>query len=210
VSVPTLIHVVQDIRARYPDHFPDQAMLCRYCDEVVGALHAVDARFGHLRKQPWQSHCQDAAGRLHARDVALFEPSGQIVDFILDAGWGPDTKNAVVWGVGPEGEYGADDWFAPGESSIPPPVPPPSDPIAHLQGQIYGLVDLLHVQGEHVQLLEARLEAVNAAMVQRTDDLRLGRAGPDYEGVAQGAARIFGLSVPVTITVRSKPVLTEP
>src|SRR5688572_20480619 len=101
MSVPNLEHLVQAVRARYPEHFPDRHMLCVYGHEVLVALHRADARFGCLKKSEGQNHCMEPNFTRRAVDVALFKPTGQIVDFIQSAGFGDGTTNAVAWGVGP-------------------------------------------------------------------------------------------------------------
>ena len=114
MSVPDLSYVVVQVRNSQDwNNFATEADLCAYCNAVVCELYLVDANFGHLRKDPGQTHCTDPVGNLSARDVTLYKPTGQVVDFIVSAGFGPGVDNAVCWNPGPEGEYGPDKWFAP-------------------------------------------------------------------------------------------------
>lgn len=166
--VPDLKHIIAAVRNSKPWPFRSAADLCRYANACVVALHEEDPNFGHLEKSAGQSHCTDPLGRLTSRDVALYKSTGQIVDFILSAGFEPDPSmpepaNAVAWGVGPEGEYGPEKWLMPvAEGSTgpvdpepePEPEPhpePPPPPAPNLEPRVTALEalleELVHQQG---------------------------------------------------------------
>lgn len=127
MAVPNLEHIVHQVRNSQPWDFTTKEGLCQYSNAVVVALHNADPDFGHLSKIPPQNHCLDPLNRPHAVDVALYKPTGQIVDFIISAGFGnPPPPNTVTWHEGPVGEYGPDKWFAPVSDGTTP-NPPPSD-----------------------------------------------------------------------------------
>lgn len=98
-----------------------------YVDAVVSALHALDERWGHLKKKPGQT-----AVHGHGEDAALFlshEPGqSQAVDFVGGAG-GPNPRPA--WQVDSP-RYSETDWLDPTEHGVthapPPPPPPPQFP----------------------------------------------------------------------------------
>lgn len=128
MSVPNISSVVRQVRLSFPERFDSKDQLCAYAHAVVVALNQVDGNFGHLRKVEAQNHCVDPLGRIVGVDVALYKPSGQIIDFISSAGFGPDAPNNPTWNVGPEGEYTAADWIEPvddGAEPGPGPVDPP-------------------------------------------------------------------------------------
>lgn len=182
MSVPYLKPIVLQVRESQPWPFRSKAQLCAYSHAVIVALHQADARFGKLKKSAAQNHCVDPSGTLGAVDVALFLPTGQIVDFISSAGFEPDlTKpeppNSVTWGVGPEGGYGPDDWFAPDGAAPEPPVPPvpPTDP---LEARVLALEALLHEILQQIGLLNHQLADLDAAVVQKPLPEYVGRLGP--------------------------------
>jgi hypothetical protein len=125
MSVPNLEHVVHSVRNSRTWDFSTKDGLCQYQNAVVCELYANDPNFGQLTKTEGQNHCTDPAGRYCATDVALYKPTGQVIDFIVSAGYGtPPPGNEVCWHVGPEHEYASDSWFAPvaegGEIVSPP------------------------------------------------------------------------------------------
>jgi len=176
MSVPNFQHVVQQVRDAQVWDFSTKAGLCAYGNAVVVALHGVDPNFGHLVKFAGQNHCVDPDGRLCAVDVTLYKATGQIVDFILSAGVG--SPNEVVWGVGPEGEYGPERWFAPVPSGPTPPGPPPPDP---LEPRVVALeLELTEILNQ-IGILNRQLADLDAAVVRKPL--------PDYTG------RLFGFSI---------------
>jgi hypothetical protein len=91
-----------------------------FVDAVAVALHAHDARWGHLKKNPGQTQLHG-----HAEDAALYlsDSPGQsiAVDFIVGAGgpsprvgWNPDSPR-----------YSRSDWYPPSEHAGSPAPPPP-------------------------------------------------------------------------------------
>jgi hypothetical protein len=95
-----------------------------FVDAVVATLHAVDERWGHLRKKSGQSHIHK-----HAEDAALYlsdtPGQSQAVDFIGGAG-GPNPQPA--WNVD-QPRYSEKDWLDPfdhGLDAAPPPAPAPA------------------------------------------------------------------------------------
>ena len=202
MSVPNLQAVVQAVRASQPWPFRSKAQLCAYSHAVIVALHAANPSFGKLKKIPAQNHCVDPSGEFGAVDVALFLPTGQVVDFISSAGFEPDLTlpeppNAVTWGIGPEGEYGPDDWFAPGGAQPDPPPVPPSDleaRVAELERLIARKADIVRVEA-----INARLEAVDDRLIYV--DSKAIKVLPDYFG--EGSIGWFSRSF--TLTSRPKP-----
>ena len=97
-----------------------------FTDAVVATLHGIDERFGHLKKNPSQSHVHG-----HGEDsvVYLSDTPGQsqAVDFIGGAG-GPNPQPG--WIVDAP-RYSASDWRDPFDHGyeiiieIPPPTYPP-------------------------------------------------------------------------------------
>lgn len=92
-----------------------------FTDAVVSALHAKDARWGHLKKKPGQTHEHG-----HGEDAALYlsdtDGQSQAVDFIGGAG---GSNPQPAWQVD-EPRYSAKDWADPtdhGFGAVPVPVP---------------------------------------------------------------------------------------
>ena len=166
MSVPNLLHVVEEVYARGWD-FTTKAGLCAYSDAVVSALHATDQRFGHLTKAEGQTHCVDAQGRRHAVDVAFFKDTGQVIDFIISAGFGtPPPPNTPSWHEGPDGEYPPEQWFAPGGTVPPPdPEPPPDDElearVTALEADVRALGVRVTQQAADLDAYRQRMEAIN-------------------------------------------------
>ena len=165
MAVPDLKHVVRAVRdsKRWP--FRSKEQLCTYAQACIKALHKVDSNFGNLEKAPAQNHCVDASGRRHATDVAFYKPTGQAIDFIVSAGFEPDTnklepENSVGWGVGPEGEYPESKWYAPVDDSDP--IDPPLDlPPVSLDPRVVGLESEVVDLKAKVAANAARIESIN-------------------------------------------------
>lgn len=92
-----------------------------FVDAVVSTLHAIDERWGHLKKKPGQTETHG-----HGEDAALYlsdEPGqSQAVDFVGGAG-GPNPLPA--WQVDAP-RYSPSDWADPTEHGFDAaPVPPP-------------------------------------------------------------------------------------
>lgn len=197
MSVPNLQSVVQTVRDSRAWDFTTKTGLCAYSHAVVEALHAADANIGHLVKSEAQNHCTDAQGRRHAVDVALYRPTGQIIDFISSAGFGdPPPANAVTWTVGPEGEYPETSWFAPvpesGTTLHNPGMPPPSTDLTQiltrltlLESRANLFMDLASEITKQIGILNQQLANLDAAVVKQPL--------PDYEGTG----RIFGFGFSV-------------
>lgn len=194
MAVPNLEHVVQAVRDSKHWPFDTKEQLCAYTQACIKALHAVDPNFGNLEKAPAQNHCADSHGRLHATDVSLYKPTGQVVDFISSSGFGfpPDTpyddQNAVAWHEGPEGEYPESKWFAPVGGSTPT---DPTDPdlearVASLEEEVRNLKIVVHQNKERMEAINDRFDAESKKNVQYPL--------PDYIG------RLFG------ITIVSRPI----
>ena len=211
MAVPDLKHVVQAVRNAGPNGqggpwpFRSKEQLCAYTQACIRALYAADSNFGNLKKVPAQNHCTDSQGRLHATDVALYKPTGQIIDFIASAGFEPDPSkpepgNGVTWGVGPEGEYPETSWFAPsngGSTPGPGPVDPPPGPTPDpLEPRVVVLeAELTNLKAE-VAANKTRMEAINTRFDGESND-NVKKPLPDYVGTV----RIFGFS----FNVVSKP-----
>ena len=90
-----------------------------FVDAVVSLLHALDARWGHLKKKTGQT---DVHG--HGEDAALFlsdQPGqSQAVDFVVGAG-GPNPGPS--WQVDAP-RYSKTDWHDPTQHGIGAVVPP--------------------------------------------------------------------------------------
>lgn len=131
VSLPNLKHVVQSVRDLVEWDFSTQDGLCAYSGAVVTALHATDPDFVYLKKKKPKNGCYPpGANEGRAVDAVLYLPTGQAVDFIINAG--PGSANAVTWGTeDPVGKYGPEDGFAPTSGTpIPTPGTPPDPPPA--------------------------------------------------------------------------------
>jgi hypothetical protein len=197
MSVPNLKHVVQQVRDAQAWDFSTKEALCAYSNAVVVALHAADPNFGHLKKSAGQNHCTDAEGRFCAVDVALYKPTGQVIDFIGSAGI--NQPNPVTWNVGPEGEYPADKWFAPvasGEPPAPTPIPEPA-PVVDLE-PLRQRIQLLEARAAGFAEIAAEIVKQIGIVNQQIADLS-GKVGQEYEGT--GKVGFFGGS----FTVVSRP-----
>lgn len=123
MSVPNHQSIVAALYARGGHTLTTKEGAGRFTEAAASALHFVDRSWGHLRKPAGRTHVVDAQGNRHAVDVVLYRATGAIVDIIRDAG-GPGA--GLSWGVGADGEYGMDDWYAPsGDVPALPTVPTP-------------------------------------------------------------------------------------
>lgn len=186
MSVPNFKHVIQQVKDSKPWDFTTAAGLCAYTQACIRALHAANPRFGNLVKSQAQNHCVDGLGRRHARDVALYKETGQIVDFIekSDPSTNPDD-HGVIWLVGPENEYPESSWFAPEgvtPGPVDPPVDPPADPPVPPVPSPNPLEPRLLLVENKLSALEARIDAESKENVKKPL--------PDYVGTI----RIFGFS----------------
>lgn len=200
MAVPNLQHVVQAVRDSQPWDFSTKEGLCAYGNAVVVALHAADPAFGHLLKDPGQTHCVDPDGRLCAVDVALHKPTGTVVDFILSAGVG--SENKVVWGPGPAGEYGPDRWFAPIPNSGTP-VPDPGTPqpadglelrVKLLETRMAIAIEMASAALKETAITKQRAEAINDRLI--AVDAAAIKELPEYVG--SGRVGFWGGSFTVT------------
>mgnify|MGYP001562636776 CR=1 FL=1 len=200
MAVPNLKHVVEQVRASQPWPFRSKEQLCAYSHACIVALFNTDSNFGKLKKVPAQNHCVDPSGKLGAVDVALYKPTGQIVDFIASAGFEPDpTKpeppNTVTWNEGPVGEYGPDSWFAPTGGTTPPPTEPPNTElearVTQLEFEVHSLqsqmndILTIHIPGFQSQITEL------AKQIADLHTLFVAKPLPEYIG----RAPIFGGTV---------------
>jgi hypothetical protein len=131
----------------------------------------------------------------------LYRPTGQHVDFIVNAGFEPDlTKpepaNVVAWSEGPLNEYPPSSWFAPVSSNTPIPVPiPPGDTLENR-------VALLELQMSQQQAINQGLQSQITELAKQIADLHqlfVAKPLPEYEG--RGSVGFFGGS----FTVISRP-----
>lgn len=205
MSVPNLSEVVVSCRNAWVLGFGTKELLCAYAHSVVVALHTHDPNFGHLRKVEGQNHCVDPLGRIVGVDVALYKPTGQIVDFIVSAGTGEGAPNAASWNVGPEGEYGEGDWIEPvDDGAVDPPGPtdPPGDHAA-LEQRVSVLERLVMLQQEQMVAIDARHVALHNELTQQMTGLNAGFAKVDRRRYVGKARLPFGLG---TLTVNCEPV----
>lgn len=194
MAIPNLVHIVQQVRASQSWPFRSKEQLCAYSHACIVALHNTNPDFGKLRKIPAQNHCVDPSGLLGAVDVALYKPTGQIVDFISSTGFEPNPSlpeppNSVTWGVGPENEYGPNDWFAPGNTTPNPPSNELEQRISMLEGQMNVLLNV-HVSGLQSQITELahQIAELHQLFVSKAE---LKSLLPEYEG----RAPLFGGTV---------------
>lgn len=122
MPAPNDFPVVQAVYATGQYDLSTHDGVCAFTEAVVIALHAKDAKWGHLKKHAGQTQCSG-----HAEDAALYKDSPlpgtlQAVDFVAGAGapgarpaWQPDTPR-----------YSEQDWYAP--SGVPGPTPIPTPP----------------------------------------------------------------------------------
>lgn len=171
MGMPDLTTVIQAVRDSRHWPFRSQEDLCAYSHACIVACSQVDANFGHLSKSGGQNHCDTPDGKFGAVDAVMYRPLGQVADFIVSAGFEPDMSkpeptNAVSWGVGPEGEYPIDRWFAatPGDGT---PIPIPPTPIPPDDSELGNRVALLESKVEFLMGVKAdktRVEAINDRM----------------------------------------------
>lgn len=184
--VPDYRHVVDTLYARGGWTITTKEGAGHFTEAAAAALHFVDAEFGHLRKPANRTHVVDQWGNRHAVDVVLYKASGQIVDIITDAG---EPGARVSWGPGTEHEYSPDDWYAPRDAEIPPPLTPPED-------------DRLN------QILDTLIGIQNAlALLAEAVDKQSQRPFPNYRADTTGvidAGRLFG-KWPFSVTQVMKP-----
>jgi hypothetical protein len=121
--VPDHRHVPQKLFATGLYDLKTEDGQAAFTDAVVGTLHGLDERWGHLRKKPGQSNIHG-----HGEDSALYlsdDPAqSQAVDFIGGAG-GPNPQPG--WIVD-QPRYSEGDWLDPfdhGLDKAPPPPPAP-------------------------------------------------------------------------------------
>ncbi len=112
-QVPDHRAVVERVYAQGGHVLTNQDGAGRFIEAAASALFRIDPGFGHLRKFPPRTRCGDPP---HACDVVLYRPTGQIIDLIVDMG---EPGAHLGWSVGPVGEYGSADWFAPGITPDP-------------------------------------------------------------------------------------------
>lgn len=194
MAIPNLAHIVHQVRASQNWPFRSKEQLCAYSHACIVAFYNTDPDFGKLRKISAQNHCVDSSGLLGAVDVALYKSTGQIVDFISSAGFEPDlTKpeppNLVTWRVGPENEYGPNDWFAPGNVVPNPPSNELEQRISMLERQMNVLLNV-HVSGLQSQITELahQIAELHQLFVSKAE---LKSLLPEYEG----RAPLFGGTV---------------
>ena len=93
----------------------------RFTEDVCKALHAIDPRFGHLRKRPGQNQYNG-----HAVDAVLYladEPGQSVAVDIIASSASPDAR--PQWNPDIP-RYSASDWYAPDGSPAPAPAPTPN------------------------------------------------------------------------------------
>lgn len=195
MAVPNLRHIVEQVRSSRPWPFRSKEQLCAYTNACVVALHNADPNFGHLVKTAAQNHCVDSLNRRHATDVALYRPTGQIVDFITSAGFEPDPNkpeppNSISWNVGPEGEYPTSSWFAPADSGTTPPPPPPP-PNGDLEAKVAALQAEVNTLKAVVENNRVRMEAINTRFDEEMKRVYHHGELPEYSG----RAPLFGGTV---------------
>ena len=120
MSVPNHSHVPQKLFATGLFNLRTEEGQGAFTDACVAALHALDARWGHLRKKKGQT-----AVHGHGEDAALYlsddEGQSQAVDFIGGAG-GPNPQPA--WNVDAP-RYSERDWLDPFDHGLEHQAPPP-------------------------------------------------------------------------------------
>jgi hypothetical protein len=189
-TVPDCEYIVHQVRNSQPWDFTTQEGLCAYGNAVVVALHAEDANFGHLRKDPGQTHCVDPQGSLCARDVALWKPSGQIIDYIVSGGYAtPPPPNEVCWIVGEYGEYMEPDgsvpkWYAPVAGEGGGGSTGGGDVNADVQAQLDRMEAMLTAQGQTIAQMELFLSNMNEQLALGMGEINNIRANqnPPYAG----------------------------
>lgn len=124
MSVPNDFGVVSTLYASGDYDLTTHDGQADFVDAAVSALHAINPRWGHLKKKPGQTQIHG-----HAEDVALYKfPNGtaQAVDFIAGAG-GPDPRPS--WNPDSNGPiYTHADWLDPKAHDAPPVPPAPQYP----------------------------------------------------------------------------------
>jgi hypothetical protein len=102
-----------------------------FTDAVVACLHASDQRWGHLKKNPGQSHLHH-----HGEDSALYlsdvDGESQAVDFIGGAGGANPQPGWIVDAP----RYSAKDWIDPFDHRIGAAAPIPPAPFIPSYGEL--------------------------------------------------------------------------
>lgn len=119
MSVPNDFPIVQQVYATGRYNLATHDGQAAFVDAVVLALHAKDAKWGHLKKHPGQTQIHG-----HGEDSALYlsDTPGQscAVDFISGAG----TAGARPGWIVDTPRYSASDWLDPTTHSVKPVEPP--------------------------------------------------------------------------------------
>lgn len=172
MSVPNDFPVVQQVYASVSYDLKTHDGQARFVDDAVVALHAKDARWGHLKKKPGQTNIHG-----HGEDSALYlsDTSGQstAVDFIGGAG-GPNPT--IQWNPD-QPRYSKSDWLDPQDHDGTTPVPaiPPQPPV--VVPVVPGRQEAL----DEMNWLDNYYKAPEG--LQRPDGLSLG-GRPDFLGIA--------------------------
>ncbi len=118
MAAPNLQHVIEPLASGYD--LSTKEGVGQFTEVAVAALHQIDRRWGHLRKNPGQTQYNG-----HAHDGALYlsdtPGQSQFVDFVANA----EGPNARVYWNPDTPRYSQGDWFAPASSPAPIPVPVP-------------------------------------------------------------------------------------
>lgn len=197
-QVPNHANVVKYVGSQFAIGTPDG--LAAFVDASVCALHALDPRWGHLRKSGG-THIHG-----HAHDGALYRSDipgqSQFVDYVNAAG----ASNASVGWLPDDPRYSPSDWQVPHNCATPEPEPTPQPEPVDLS-QVYAKLDALvnQINALSLQVASASERAENARIAaqsarERIEDtlaaVDLARQAINRPPLYTG--RLFG----VTVTLR--------
>lgn len=103
--IPNYASVVQHVYATGSFDLSTREGCGAFTEACALALHALNAEFGHLQKQPEQNQWNG-----HALDAVLYKATGQTVDLILSA---PSPASVPQWSVHEDDDYPPALWIDP-------------------------------------------------------------------------------------------------
>ncbi len=118
MAVPNHLHIIQGVYAAGSYNLATHDGCGQFIEASCLALHAADARWGHLKKNPGQTQYN---GHSHDGCLYLSDTPGQSVhvDMIASA----EAPNASVYWNPDVPRYSKSDWYAPSGGTVPGPDP---------------------------------------------------------------------------------------
>lgn len=172
MSTPNRLDVVRDEFSKQPPA-PNSTESCgEFTRRVARRLHAEDANWGMLTKNPGEGQYQG-----FAVDALIYKPTQQVID-ILAGAEGPNPQPAWQevpkrdsnhWAVPPAGDDGD-----PGDENPPPPPPPDGSELRELREEVRALREALRMVDDRdefaiqrlVQLVDRNTEALRVLALE--------------------------------------------